>query len=218
MTKRPTMSVRIPPTPIRRSADAAGFTLLEILVALVVLGLLIATVTQGIRVGLLAGERVTRWQSDTADLETTTRVLRRLIADLLPAPPSGQDTAFVGTPHAASFVTILPDGFAAAPTREADVSLGVDGGRHLVLRWRPHYRRWIVPPPVPATKALLNGVARLDLSFWQPGQGAGGGVWASNWSAPDPPPLVKFRVVFPPGDARHWPDIIAAPMQATPNP
>ncbi len=105
-----------------------GFTLLELLVMLVVLGLLMVSLAQGTRLGLRARQIDTGMQTGAAELETTARVMRQLIARAEPSDPTGQEAAFVGTEHAASFVTTLPAGFAAATTSEADVSLGVGAG------------------------------------------------------------------------------------------
>jgi general secretion pathway protein J len=200
--------------------DQAGFTLLELLVTLVVLGLLLATLSQGVRFGLQAQQIETGIVTGANDLEATVRVLRRLLAQAVPGDPSSQGQipngpVFTGTAHAVSFTTRLPDGVGAIATREADVSLLVAAGHHLALRWRPHYQRWIGQQPAPAMQTLLDGVDHLDVAFWQV-TSSGGGSWISAWSAPDPPRLVRLRVVFSAGDPRHWPDIIAAPMQAFP--
>jgi general secretion pathway protein J len=195
-----------------------GFTLLELLVALVVLGFLLAMLSQGVRLGLQAREAAARIDAGTEQLETTSRLLRMLIARASPAEPFAQDPPFIGTPHAASFVTYLPQGFGAAATREADVGLGVDAGRRLVLRWQPHYRRWIVAAPPPVAEALLDGVERLDLAFWQPGDGSASGSWVSAWSAPEPPRLVRMRLTFARGEGGQWPDVIAARMREPPLP
>jgi general secretion pathway protein J len=186
--------------------------LLELLVTLVVLGLLLVTLSQGVRFGLRAQQIEGGIVTGATDLEATSRVLRRLLAQALPGDPSGQGTVFAGTAHAVSFTTRLPDGFGAAATKQADVSLLVADGHHLALRWRPHYRRWIATPPPPATQPLLDGVERLDVAFWN------GESWSAAWSAPDPPKLVRLHVVFSAGEPRHWPDIIAAPMQSFPRP
>jgi general secretion pathway protein J len=206
-----------------RCPGQRGVTLLELLVMLVVLGLLMATLTQGIRLGLLSSKIAAHIQDGTAELETTARVLRQLIARASPGDPAAIEGAFAGTPHTALFVTTLPDGFRAFAkneafaTNEAEVSLGV-ADHHLELRWRPHYRRWIESPPPPNGIPLLDGVERLDLSFWRPGSGSGPGSWVQAWSGRGMPGLVRVRVVFPPGDARRWPDIVVAPMRELPRP
>ena len=195
-----------------------GFTLLELLVMLVVLGLLMATLTQGVRLGMQSKAIELRMQAGTTDLEATARLLRELIAKASPGDPAALEGVFLGTPHAASFITILPDGFGAIATHEAEVSLGVGAGHRLEFRWRPHYRRWITTPPPPRALALVDGVERLDLSFWRAGSGSAPGGWVSAWAGRELPGLVRLRVVFPDGDQRHWPDIVAAPMRELPRP
>jgi general secretion pathway protein J len=226
MTRKAVASVAMGAQALRSPGSAArpsggddrGFTLLELLVALVVLGLLLVTLTQGLRLGVRARQIDAGMQAGAADLEATARVLRQLIARAAPGDPSTQDAAFIGTAHAASFLTTLPAGFGSAATSEADVSLGVGAGHQLELRWRPHYRRWIATPPPPQAAALLDGVERLDLSFWQKRPGSSGGSWVSAWAEPDLPGLVRVHLVFPSGDRRRWPDIIVGPMREAPRP
>ena len=201
-----------------RHRNQKGFTLLELLVMLVVLGLLMATLTQGVRLEMQSNVIESRMQAGTTDLEATARLLRELVAKASPGDPAALDAVFLGTPHAASFITILPDGFGAVATHEAEVSIGVGAGHRLEFRWRPYYRRWITTPPPPRAMALLDGVERLDLSFWQAGSGSAPGQWVSAWAGRELPRLVRLRVVFAAGDQRHWPDIIAAPMRELPRP
>jgi general secretion pathway protein J len=199
-----------------RDRRTGGFTLLELLVMLTVAGLLMVTITQGLRLGSRARAVAARLQTNHAELEATARVVRQLIAHASPGDPSSRAPPFFGAPHAASFITTLPSGFGASASGEAEVSLEVGPGNRLELRWRPHYRRWIAAAPPLISALLLDGVDHLDLAFWQPTPGSTGGFWASAWSAPDPPALVRVRVVFPPGDGRRWPDIIAAQVRERP--
>jgi general secretion pathway protein J len=197
--------------------NECGFTLIEILVALVVLGLLIVTLTQGVRVGLQAWAMQGRIGGDDGGIETTDRMLRELISRASPGETVSPQSPFIGTAHTVSFVTILPDNSGAVATREADVTLFVADGR-LELRWRPHYRRWIATPPVPVSTVVLTGVARIDIAYWQPGSGSEGGTWLSAWNGRYLPPLVRVHVVFAADDARRWPDIVVAPMQRRASP
>jgi general secretion pathway protein J len=199
-----------------RRRNAGGFTLLEVLVALVVLGLLLATLAQGMRVGLGAMTVGQRVGASADGLETTERTLRQLLGRTTPPDPATQDRAFTGLEHGTAFTTTLPQGLGTPEPLEADVSLLVVDGHHLVLRWRPHHRNWIVPPPPPATVALQDGVERLELAYFQPGGDGRGGRWLSSWRGPDLPRLVRIRVVFAAGDRRHWPEIVVATMRERP--
>jgi general secretion pathway protein J len=197
-----------------RRRNAGGFTLLEVLVALVVLGLLMATLAQGMRIGLGAMTVGQRIGASVDGLETTERTLRALLGRAAPSDPATQDRAFIGMAQGMAFTTTLPEGLGTELPMEADVSLLVVDGHRLVLRWRPHHRIWIVTPPPPATVVLQDGVAGLQLEFFE--QAGRGGRWLSSWRGGDLPRLVRIRVTFPDGDRRHWPDIVVATMRERP--
>jgi general secretion pathway protein J len=191
-------------------AHDAGFTMLEVLVTLAVLGVLLATLVQGLRVGLQARTVGQRIGSDTATLEPLDRVLRELLSRASPADPLTYDRAFTGTSTGMAFTTTIPEGFGTPVPLEADVTILVIEGHRLVLRWRPHHSRWTVAPAPPATELLLDGVAGLRLGFFQPVRDGHGGRWLTSWSSPELPRLVRIRVKFAAGDRRNWPDIVAA--------
>jgi general secretion pathway protein J len=199
---------------------ASGFTLLEILVALVVLGLLLATLAQGMDLGLRAVTLGRRVGGGSSGLEATDLALRQLLARTSPADRLTQDRAFVGTPHGMAFTTTLPaemgTALGTAEPVEADVSLQVVGGNRLVLRWLPHHRFWMSGAPPPSAVTLLSGIDGLDLDYFQPTANGHGGRWLAAWNFAGPPPLVRIRVRFPDGDARHWPDMVAATMRTAP--
>jgi general secretion pathway protein J len=188
-----------------------GYTLLEVIVALVVLGLLMVTLTQGVRLGLQSWAMQGRIGNNANGIETTDRTLRDLISRASPGETASLQSPLIGTSHTLSFVTVLPGNFGAMATHEADVTLLV-ADKRLELRWRPHYRRWVATPPAPVSSVILDDVVGIDIAYWQPGSGPTGGAWISAWTRHDLPPLVRLHVVFAENDARHWPDIIVAPM------
>jgi general secretion pathway protein J len=183
-----------------------GFTLLEALLALTVFGLLLAGLTQGMQYGLRAWQSQVRIAGRSEDLDAVDRALRQMIAvmdpgDSLVPPP------FTGNRDRLDFVTALPDAATALPVRWVEAALLVDASHRLILRWRPwlHAIRLRGLPPASETE-LLRDVQGLDLAFWRPGGG-----WVGVWRGEDLPALIRIRVVFPPGDPRHWPDIVVAP-------
>ena len=188
----------------------AGFTLLELLVALVVFGFVLAGLVGGLRFGLRAQDTQSRTIAADADLGGTDRLLRSLVAEMDPgtaqSPPQ-----IIGGDQAVGFVTDL--GRAAAGFGQdgsADIGLGVDGQKRLVLRWQPvlHAVR-LRPAPPPRSAVLLAGVEEVQVAFWSHGQG-GAGTWQPRWAERGLPPLVRIRLRFPPDSHRHWPDIIVA--------
>jgi len=190
---------------------SSGFTLLEVLVALAVLGFLIAGLTQGIRFGLLAWNAQARTLASSGELHAIDRALRRLIAEMDPGG-AGQKWSLRGGPDRLEFISELPASVASLPTRRAHLLLMVDPAKRLVLRWTTamHVERVGVEPPADVAE-LLAGVDHLELAYWLPADDGGG--WLRTWTYPHNPALVRIRIVFPKGDSRRWPDIVAAPVR-----
>jgi len=184
-----------------------GFTLLELLVALVVLGFILAGLSQGVRYGLRATDSQARTLAERSELDAVDRALRRLIEQM--DPGTARDGASVqGSAGRLVFVSELPAA-SGLPTRRVDIALGVDGARRLVLRATPRPAgKPFGPPPLPIETELLRDVDHIEFSYLARGPAPG---WTSSWSVKDLPFLVRLRVVFPPGDRRHWPDIVASP-------
>jgi general secretion pathway protein J len=187
----------------------AGFTLIEVLVALAVLGFLMLGLSQGLRFGLAAWDSQARLLGRGADLDIADRTLRRIVTQLVPTDDP-QNPGLRGTAQGFEAITEMPV-TAALPTRQASVTLGVDRTGRLVLRWTPYlHARRLGPPPPAEESELLRNLARIELGYWS---SAAGGGWLSTWARMELPDLVRIRLVFTPGDPRRWPDIVAAPMR-----
>ena len=188
----------------------AGFTLLEILVALVVLGFLIAGLSQGVRFGLQSWEAQTRRIAVAGDMDAIDRALRRLIEDMQPGDQL-QPNRLQGTAHTIVFQSRLPLAATAGAGRDADVALGVDDRHRLVLRSTPHPHAARLAVALPATQTvLLEHIDHVDFGYWR-GTGKAPG-WTASWGDPQLPGLVRVRIAFIKGDRRHWTDLLAAPM------
>lgn len=181
-----------------------GFTLLEVLVALVVLGFLMAGLAGGVRLGMRAWNAQDSAIAAHGELDAVDRALRRLIEEADP----GDATHAAGVTGDAGRL-VLATKLPASDARGVDAVLGVDGRHRLVMRWTPRrYGRPIGPPPPAQEVALLGGVDAVQFAFW-PRDAEGG--WRSAWQGPDPPALIRIRLRL--ADARHWPDIVAAPAR-----
>lgn len=186
-----------------RERHSDGFTLLEVLVALVVIGLLAVSLVQGIHFGLLAWDVEARLTGKNDGFSAVDNVLRRVVEGANPGN-EGDPAPFIGGSNELQCITALP----GAGSGLSQVTLLVGVGHRLMLRSR-HYVRAIrlkSAPPIAETE-LLSGVSRIELSYWASDSG-----WVSTWRSPDLPTLVRFRLVFASGEDRHWPDIIAAPL------
>ena len=184
-----------------------GFTLLEMLVALTVLGLVVAGLFQGTRFGLLAWQRQTDMISERDQLDAVDRTLRRLLTTMKYPRDAGPDEI--------GFTSELPLS-AATPSRLADMMLLIDDQHRLVLRWTPRrHETRREQRDTPTDTVILTKIDGLEINYWQGNQAGKQPGWRSDWTEPEPPPLIKLTFVFPPSDHRRWPAIIVAPALAT---
>jgi general secretion pathway protein J len=196
----------------------AGFTLLEIIVALVVLGFLFVALSQGTRTGFALWDAQARRMGQTEELDATARIVRSLLSGMPILPISGADIspqaiAITGEADHLNFVGDLPTGLGTA--RRSDITLEERAGR-LILAWTPHRHEAAgATPVVPTETELIRGVEHLEIAYFgaSPGQVP---LWRAQWPGPRLPLLIRIRLRFAKGDARQWPDLIAAPQVSTP--
>jgi general secretion pathway protein J len=198
----------------------AGFTLMEMLVSLVVLGLLLAGLAQAIHFGLGTYAREAAILARTGRTAAIDRALRRLIEQ-------ARQTA--GTAHRLSLITSLPDA-AAGAGHLIDAALYVDARHQLVLAWTP--QRAGIPlraAPKPRIEILRRGVARITLAYWWPKSAFGAPVWQASSPAGGLPRLIRLQIMprqkgrqkrrqngneDNPDDGSAWPMLITAPALA----
>jgi general secretion pathway protein J len=188
-----------------------GFTLLEVMVVLVLLGLLLAALTQGLRFGMSAWDLQDAQVARIEGLDATDRALRNLIEHMETGEHRSDQKGIVTTRAQMTFVGTLPE--AAAVDRRAEMTLMLAKGGRLVLRWRPlRHEKLFGPPPEIQETLLLDGVETMDIAYWRAAPSGARGEWVGQWTQPGIPRLVRIRLGFPAGDRRHWPDIVIAPI------
>src|SRR5712691_13072809 len=195
----------------KREAES-GFTLLETIVALTVLGFLIIAIIQGVHTQLVFWNVQTRRIATTAELDSTARVLRAVLTTMPIQPAALGAPVSLGFEGRADQITLigqLPCGLGSF--RRVDMTIYPRVSR-IVISWTPHRHD---PPeaakPPPIATELIRDVDRLEFAYWgSPGEGLPP-AWLARWDGPDLPKLIRVRVRFASGDDRHWPDLVAAP-------
>ena len=137
----------------------AGFTLLELLVAVTTLGLIMVALAEGVHFSGRAWRSWERQSSQQGDVGAVQTVLRQMIV-------SGQD--FKGQPGSLKFVGKVPAALARGGL--FDIELRCDGDR-LILSWKPHFDG-------PNSRSdqeemgILDGIVTANFAYyfegWQP--------------------------------------------------
>jgi general secretion pathway protein J len=207
-----------------------GFTLLELLIAITLLGLLAGLLFGGLSFGVRVWEKGDAELEKMAELQIAQGLIRRMISRALVSDfPEGQDedaAIFEGTPNTVRFVgpapaQSLPGGFYRLSIRADDES----EKSRLVMSWR------LLDPDEPGVGAgtgededenvvvLVENIADVSLEFFGPDneEGDGDPLWQDRWEdMPSLPLLVRMNVTFPDGDRRIWPELVVAPMVTSP--
>jgi general secretion pathway protein J len=193
-----------------------GFTLIELLVALTVFGFLLVALNHGVQTGLGIWNVQSRQVNTTWDLDTTARLLRKMLIQIPTSPATSINTgspavaiAFNGKADELIFVGRLPSGFGT--DSPADITLHLRD-RRFVVEWQPHRHELVSTSPFSTVSEIISGVDRLEFAYWGlPSPTATSATWLAAWDGPSLPDLVRIRLGFGRGDPRRWPDLIVAP-------
>jgi prepilin-type N-terminal cleavage/methylation domain-containing protein len=205
-----------------RQHGSAGFTLVEMLVVVVLLGLLAGAITAGVRFGVRAWNRAERQSQDIDDVASVEALLRRMIATAVPSfattDPSDFTLVFDGAPNGLLLVGSWPGSVGQGPWARLHLFVAPHGRSHaLYLSWTADQ-----PPSGAAaddapTTLLLDHVATLRLAYFGAVDQSDTLQWSDNWTGRAVlPELIRVSVVRDDPALRQWPDLIAAP-RATAN-
>jgi general secretion pathway protein J len=205
----------------RRHAEK-GFTLVELLVALTLLGLISVVLFGGLRFGTRAWEAGDRRAAQLAQVQAVQALLRRRIAQALP-PGLGAAAAvekravFAGETDVLQFFAAVPSRTSVGGIYAFDLAaIEDDSGVRLELTWRLR-RADDEADDTPEAglggrRVLIDGLAAAQFRYFgapEPGQTAD---WRDNWDGnAGLPELVAIEAEFPDGGGRAWPVLQVAP-------
>lgn len=188
-----------------------GFTLIEMTVALALLGLISVLLFESLRFGLRSYEAATRKGAASWEVFAAQRLLRNLVEAAYPQQPgefaTTTEPGLQGEPQRMFVTAPAPLAMGGAGLYRYEVALRTNaaGQNDLVIRWRAQMPDSSESGARSAEEILLPGVAGLRLSYRTDGG------WNERWAEPGLPQLVRMQVTFASGDRRTWPDMIAAP-------
>jgi general secretion pathway protein J len=203
------------PRPLAR-ARQAGFTLVEVLVALILLSLLTMALFFSVRFGVTAWQRGTGRSDQIHTSMLVQDLLRRLIGQAYPlvlSDGSGNGRVdFEGTSTSLDFLAPVPVALASGGRARFKLSIERHGdGSDLVVTSRPELAAADAATEL-SRKTLLATIETAEFSYFGAVQSDGAAQWHDRWSGEMTlPMLVRVRLRFARGDPRLWPDLTIAP-------
>lgn len=195
-----------------------GFTLVELLVAMTLIGLIFIALFGGLRFGARTWEAGNARSEVSAQIEVTQSLIRRQLAQAIVLPGfRGGEFTFDGQAERLRF------------TAPGMSQVGVGGiylfelftedsepDQRLVFRWRLY--RPDLDPESPLedeerkTRVLLDGIEGLRLEYFGDPEDSDDPQWLDSWNGFDVlPELISIRLELPRNDARRWPELMVAP-------
>ncbi len=189
-----------------RARRDAGFTLIELVVALAVLALTATLMAEGIRLALRTWDSLNGRMSRMQAIVVAQQLLRGRLSQVYPYRGT-TPAALLGGTAELSFSAPAPHG-AAGPLLRYRIWLA-DG--RLKIGWRPDTPEAVASSSGAQEEALLDGVSSLAFDYFA-SAGKGPGQWLPAWQdRAGPPQLVRLRLEFAKGDSADWPVFVARP-------
>jgi general secretion pathway protein J len=196
----------------RSRGRESGYTLVEMLASLIIVGLAGAMMLSGVTTGRRVWERADAANAIGESISGSQMVLRERLERAYPATrydkiPTYAD--FFGAENAVTFLS--PPRDIAAPQALQRYTLGLAANGDLVLS---DLSDVAIDPKGPGTPlVLLHNVQQLDISYYGVVPPDKAPAWHDKWQGrPALPLLMRIRVQFPPDDPRGWPDLLIKPF------
>jgi general secretion pathway protein J len=204
----------------RRCRSPAGFTLVELLVAIALLGLITTLLVAGLQLGTASRDRVTRASGELEDLRIIETFLRQRLVQALPFVSGSRrdlpQVRFEGDGNAVRFLVSSVFRDDARGVRELFVTLdGANKRKSLIVYDSP----WVAgdasagaPADAKAVRhVLLDAVTAIAFSYYGANPPQSKPQWHRDWrGAASLPALIRIRLQ-PAERSSPWPAITVAP-------
>lgn len=198
-------------------ADERGFTLLETLVTLAIVGMMASLLLSGIRTPTAFALTTQAREAGIDRIVTAQARLRALIERLQPMPrvdTGGGVIDFRGSQHEVALFSPPSATDTLSTPKRYRLLLAANGDLVLYAAEALDDRIVLDAPNLVGWKptVLLRDVDRLALSYYGPVPGEDEERWQAEWyDRTEPPGLVRIVIGFRDGDQRVWPDLIIRP-------
>jgi general secretion pathway protein J len=197
----------------------AGFTLVELLVAMTLLAFLSIALFGGLRFGARSWEAVVDSSAERDRIASTQTFLRDRLGQLTLPGPAGlgnfdADGRLDGGPERLEFIAPWLSALSLGGLYRFTLWHEDTGNGRLMLRWQPAE----ADPDaleelgdLAGERVLLDGVSEFSLSYYGAADEDAEPEWFDQWENPGAPPrLVRVDLAF--ADARRvWPVFVVAP-------
>lgn len=199
---------------------SGGFTLLELLVAMTLLGLLTTALFGGLRLGTRVWEASDRTFNDESSVLTIQRFLRNRLEQTFPARHRDDDGSgpivFSGDRTALRFTSTMPDSLGPGPfIMELSLQHGPnqEATHDLTLRWRTIGTDEDDIAGAADKRVLVGELATIGFAYF----GAKDDprslpAWHSTWQDQERlPDLIRLEIRPGEGASTEWPPLIVSP-------
>jgi general secretion pathway protein J len=200
-----------------RFALSRGFTLLELLVALLLLSLVFLLLTSGLHFGTRAWRQ--EEPNSTSEVATVQHLLRRVLSEARPVmiestPDVRRHVFFDGSENSVRFIAPMPEHLGVGGFYEVALYLADGGmsGNHLEMSWRL-FRAAEASSGLQNQEqriVLLDNVGDLQFAYYGNPRPQDPPKWFDEWQGLQSlPALIRMHVAL--GNGKHtWPDLTVA--------
>jgi len=203
-----------------RRLVSMGFTLLELLISITLLGFILVLLFGGLRLGIRSWDAVQQRVDNLNAVRSVEGFLRREMESVVPYRWKGVPSprlAFWGARNKMSFVAQLPERVGGGGLYAVSLELEQNSkGRRLLWRQVPitdqtkDFSALDQAREMALAETELNAVADIWLTYFGPDGDNGPLVWTERWESPSRlPSLVRIQVKFANGG--EWPEFVVAP-------